>query len=338
MKHNQFFQTKSNFNIMLLAALVIFIITACSSGVEAPPAVEPSSLGQKAQAEAGAGDDVFVEREVAAEQALAEPGAAAEAEGGNSTASFGQVSNVPNVYDRLIIKNAELELMVEETDTAINRALGIVTEYRGYVVSNRTWFGDGLKYATLTVGVPAENFEEMLRRLKDLAINVSNENISGQDVTDEFVDLEARLRNLEATADRIRDFMDKARDVDESLRVSAQLTEIEAQIEQVKGRMVYLKDRAAFSTITLQIRPQPPVPELTPTPTPVPWSVNHSIDRATGVTGRLSSALFRIGFEVVVWLVVVILPFLLPVAGLLWAAVWVARRLSGGSALHPPSS
>jgi len=65
------------------------------------------------------------------------------------------VSNQPNVYNRLIIKNAEVALLVEDTDTAINRSLGIVTDYGGYVISNRTWFQDNYKYATLTIGVPA---------------------------------------------------------------------------------------------------------------------------------------------------------------------------------------
>ena len=97
---------------------------------------------------------------------------------------------------------------------------------------------------------------------------MTNETVSGQDVTDEFVDLESRLRNLNATADRIRDFMDQAQDVDESLVVSARLGEVEAEIEQVKGRINFLKDRAAFSTITIQIIPEIPTPVVATHPNP----------------------------------------------------------------------
>ena len=101
----------------------------------------------------------LVEQEVEGEVVAAEDAA----DSGRTTTSLGVVSNTPNVYNRLIIKNAEIELTVEDTDASINRSLGIVTEYGGYVVSNRTWFSGQLKYATLTIGVPAENFEEMLR-------------------------------------------------------------------------------------------------------------------------------------------------------------------------------
>ena len=250
---------KVYFLSIMLSIVVLLGTTACAGGeapayessAAAPPAeVEYEAVAEEEVAYEEAASDAEFE---AAEEAMEEE-AASESEASPSAGSTSPVSNRPNVYNRLIIKNAEVALTVEDTDTAVNRSLGIVTEYDGYVVSNRTWFGEGLKYATVTIGVPAENFEEMLRRLKDLAVTVDNESVSGKDVTDEFVDLESRLRNLDATADRIRTFMDQAKDVDESLEVSAQLSEIEAEIEQVKGRMVYLKDRASFSTCIWQMK------------------------------------------------------------------------------------
>lgn len=339
MKHTLFSPIKPYVFWMSLMLMVLLSLTACA-GADAP-AMETEALAEEEMAfEEEAMEEAmeeeaasFEEAEPAAEEALADEAVSAEeGESDTSDGEISQVSDTPNVFNRLIIKNAEVELMVEDTDTAINRTLGIVTEYSGYVVSNRTWFSNNQKYATLSVGVPADNFEEMLRRLKDLAISVTNENVSGQDVTDEYVDLESRLRNLEATADRIRDFLDEAEDVDESLRVSNQLSQIEGEIEQVKGRMSYLKERAAFSTITLQLTPQPPVPTATPSPTPsptpIPWSVNQSIDRATGITSSLATTLFQTSVELLVWVVIVILPFALPIVGLLWFASRLLRRIS----------
>jgi hypothetical protein len=243
-----------------------------------------------------------------------------------SGVSTGETGRPALVSNRKIIKNAELELLVEDTDTTINRSLGIITEYSGYVISNRTWFKGDLKYATLAIGVPVENFEEMLRRLKDLAITVTNETASGQDVTDQFVDLESRLRNLEATAARVREFLDQAKDVKQSLEVNTQLTRIEGEVEQVKGQMAYLRDRAAFSTITLQISPQLSTPEPTPTPTPAPWSAGQTFNKATGVTGQVAQSLFQFTVDLVIWAVVVILPFALPFVGLVWLGTLLARR------------
>ncbi len=296
--------------------------------------------------------EVFVE-EAAAEEAPVEAEVQAETNNGSeasNTDNLAPVSNRPNVYNRLIIKNAEVEMLVEDTDTAINRSLGIVTEYSGYVVSNRTWFSDGLKYATVTIGVPSENFEQMMRRLKELAVSVTNESVSGQDVTDEFVDLESRLRNLEATGDRIRSFMEQAKSIDESLEVSAQLSQIEAEIEQVKGRMTYLKDRASFSTITLQIAPQvilpTPTPTFTPTPTatpqptatPVVWSASRTYDQAATVTKNTTTSLFQFTIDLLIWLIIVGVPFVLPVVIVIWIGVRIARRLGIGNPLRPPSA
>lgn len=96
----------------------------------------------------------------------------------------------------------------------------VATENGGCVLSSQAWqYGTG-KSATLVIAVLAENFETAMRRLRDLAVEVQRETSSGQDVTAEYVDLEARLRNLEATRDRIRAFLDEAQTVDEALRVN----------------------------------------------------------------------------------------------------------------------
>jgi hypothetical protein len=238
--------------------------------------------------------------------------------------------------------------LVADTDMTIHTSMNIVAEYGGYVVSNKTWFKEDFKYATLSIGVPSENFEAMLNRLKALALVVTNETVSGQDVTDEYVDLKSRLVNLEATAARIRDFLDQATTVKESLEVSQQLAEIEAEIEHVKGRMVYLKDRAAFSTITLQISPQIPTPTPmptstpsptpTPTATPIPWSPGQTFDDATAVTSNAARSLFQTTVDLAIWVVIVILPFLLPLLAVIWLAMRAIRRLGGVETSRPSSS
>ncbi len=345
-------QTKSFYLIVTLLLLVLLATTACGSS-PALESVQPI-LEDPGMEEPAAEEQLPTEAAYGA-QSEAETSAQEEIQATNDNAAASAVSNDaaplterPNVYNRLIIKNAELEMIVADTDSAINRTLGIVTEYRGYVVSNRTWFNDGLKYATVTLGVPAENFEQMMRRLKSLAVSVTNETVSGQDVTDEFVDLESRLRNMEATANRIRGFMDQTKSIEESLEVSAQLTEIEAEIEQLKGRMTYLKDRASFSTITLQFAPQiilpTPSPTLTPTPTPTPrptatpivWSASRTFNQATTVTTSTATGLFKFTIDLLIWLFIVILPFFVPLLLLAWLGFRIARRLGIGDIRHPP--
>ncbi len=242
------------------------------------------------------------------------------------------VNNAPGQtasIERKIVKNAEVSVLVEDSDVAIDRLTQIVGDAGGYIVSSRIWFeeyyGENYKYASITMGVPVEQFEVSLRRIRDLAIRVLNETASGEDVTDQYVDLESRLRNLEATQARIQSFLEDAKTVDEALRINQELASIEAQIEEVKGRMNYLNDRSAFSTITVTVSPQLPDVEPatpTPTPTPVPWTPADTLEDATHT---LVSAYQGI-VEFAIWLFVAVLPVIAPPALVVWLIVKAVRR------------
>jgi hypothetical protein len=201
-----------------------------------------------------------------------------------------------------------------------------VGDVGGYIISSRVWYqdfnGENYKYATVSMGVPVDQFETAMRRLRGLAIKVLDENASGQDVTSEFVDLQSQLGNLEATRDRIRGFLNDAKTIEESLRINQELTNIEDQIEKVKGRMTFLSGRSAYSTITANIEPKlpeltpVPTPTRTPTPTPKVWDPSRTFDSTKD--GVISA--YQGIFEMLIWLfglLVVLAPWLL----IVWA-VW----------------
>jgi hypothetical protein len=237
--------------------------------------------------------------------------------------SSGQSTVVQNT-NRKVIKNADLRLQVKDTDVAIDRATQIISDSGGYIVSSRVWFqdyyGNNLKYATMTIGVPVDEFENVLRRLRDLAIHVQDETASGEDVTDQYVDLQSQLQNLEATRARIQEFLKDAKTIDEALRINQELSNIEAQIEQIKGRMNYLSDRSAFSTITINFEPEFPVLTPTPTPTayptvtPIPWKPSDTFNDAK----KTVTVAYQGIADFLIWLAVVILPLVLPPALILW--------------------
>ncbi len=223
-------------------------------------------------------------------------------------------------YNRMIIKNGEMSLRVGDTDLAIDRATSVAVESGGYIISSKAWLQDGFKYATLSMGVPVDQFETAQRRLRALAIQVFNDTASGQDVSDEYVDLQSRLTNLEATAARIREFLQQAKTVKEALDVNAQLTEVEAEIEQLKGRMTYLQDRAAFSTLTINIEPQRPTPTPTPSPTPAAWRPDKTFRAASGTLVNI----LQVSADMLIWLGVILGPFATPVV--IGAAVWLRAK------------
>jgi hypothetical protein len=236
--------------------------------------------------------------------------------------------------NRMIIKNADVRLMVEDTDVAIDRATQIIADAGGYIVSSRVWYqdyyGNNLKYAAITVGVPVEEFERALVRLRGLAVRVVDEVAAGDDVTEQYVDLQSQLTNLEATRARIQEFLQDAKTVDEALRINQELANIEAQIEQIKGRMNYLNDRSAFSTITINFEPEFPV--LTPTPTatprptatPIPWNPGETFGEAKNTVTVLYQGIGNF----LIWFAVVIVPVFLPLALILWGLWRVMNRRS----------
>ena len=252
----------------------------------------------------------------------------------------------------MIIKNGEMSLLVADTDRALDQATGVAVDTGGYIVASKTWLQDGFKYAQMTMGVPVDQFEVAQRRLRGLAIQVLNDTASGQDVSDEYVDLQSRLTNLEATSARIREFLADAKTVEEALKVNAQLTEVENEIEQIKGRMNYLKDRAAYSTLVVTLEPQRPTPTptstptLTPTPTPTltPTPAYWQPDKTVKEAGNTLSGLLQALGDVLIWLGIVVLPFAIPILALTAIVVYFNRRknrrpgrpVSGGES-KPPS-
>jgi hypothetical protein len=234
---------------------------------------------------------------------------------------------VPNPAARMIIKNAEMRLIVSHVDEALTRIEGLVADLGGYILNSRTWFQEGEKYAALTFAVPSERFEEALGRLRRIALRVADENTSGQDVSQEYVDLEARLANLEAAAARLREFLQQAKSVEEALEVEARLRELEGEIAQVKGRMNFLKGRSAYSLITVTLEPMRPTPTPTPTPTPVVWNPGQTFREATEVLGIIMRALVDLS----IWVLVLGGPFVLPAALLTFAVYRLRNR-------HPPKA
>ncbi len=239
---------------------------------------------------------------------------------------LGDVGLSPYQVGRKIIKDGQMNLLVADTDRAIDQVASIAVDRGGYIINSQVSMRGDVKIATLTLGVPVEQFENVQRQVRAIAIQVISETASGKDVTDEYVDLQSRLTNLEATAARVREFLQQAQTVEEALKVNAQLTEIEAEIEQVKGRMNYLKDRSAFSTLTVNLEPQvptptpTPTPTVTPTPTPVAWRPGETYTAATGAL----AVVLRVLGNLLIWFGVVILPF--AVVAAIIVIVWRRRR------------
>jgi hypothetical protein len=162
--------------------------------------------------------------------------------------------------ERLIIRDGSISMVVADTRAAQQAIEEMVTEMAddgAYVVSSEEHGGveGGSPHVAMSIRVPAAHFDEAMDRLASLAVQVTTRNESGQDVTEEYVDLEARLESLEAARERLLGIMQDTRTTDELLKAEQQLTQREAEIESLKGRMQYLAQSARLARIWIDLQP-----------------------------------------------------------------------------------
>jgi len=224
-----------------LALLVPFVLTlalavaACNSGSE-------STAGST-----GGGGDVAE--------------GSAEASGGGSSKAMdrqlmsppGQVSAVPQVGPQ-IIQTANLRLSIANGsfDDKVDEAHAIVDSYGGFVVNSTASQGSDkrLVQGSFDLRIPSESYDEALPRLRQLG-KVQALEESGQDVSQEFVDLNARIRQLRAVEAQLLSLLKQANDVPAALAVQNQLSQVQLDLEQARGRLQYLTNRVSYATISL---------------------------------------------------------------------------------------
>jgi archaellum component FlaC len=165
--------------------------------------------------------------------------------------------------NRLVIRNANLTIIVEDPATALTAVTGMAEGMGGFVVTSnlyKTTSRSGQEYpeANITVRVPAEKLNNALAQIKalvkDPTKDIESENVSGQDVTKEYTDLQSQLTNLENTEAQLREIMASATKTEDVLAVYNQLTQVREQIEVIKGQIQYYKESAAMSAIAVQIK------------------------------------------------------------------------------------
>jgi hypothetical protein len=142
-----------------------------------------------------------------------------------------------------------------EFDSTIQRARTIATGAGGFVVSSSASQGEEerLVRGTLVIRVPERSYARVLEQLSDLG-RVEAQEEAGQDVSQELVDLQARIRHLEAVEARLLGFLEETESVASALTVQAELNQVQLEVEQARGRLAYLDDQVAFATISLEIR------------------------------------------------------------------------------------
>ena len=156
--------------------------------------------------------------------------------------------------DRMVIRNGYLTIVVDNITSVMAQITALATNYGGYVVNSNVGENQNQLYASISFRVLVERFDDTITALHNLAVDVKSETTTGQDVTEEYTDLDSQLRNLEASEAQLLELIARAGTVEEILEVQRELVSTRGQIEIIKGRMQYLEQSAnlALFTVTLE--------------------------------------------------------------------------------------
>ena len=284
-----------------LVVLVVFL-AACGARRAVPAVPAPMGVGGEA--------------EMPQELGVAPRGGAVEA---NAPAGDFQ-EDIPSVEERLVVRNASLTLVVEDPVATMNALTQLADNLGGYVVSSelstmRLPNGGEAPQARVRLRVPAEKFDQALEAIRAQGLRVSAESITGQDVTEEYVDLQARVKNLQAAEEQLQKIMDQATRTEDVLRVYRELTNVRGEIERLQARIRYLQQSAAMSAIDVKL-----VPDEAAQPLRIGgWEPKGVIKHSFEMLVRT--------LEGVVTVVLWVLIYLLPVVALLGLLLWPVYRL-----------
>ncbi len=230
--------------------------------------------------------------------------------GGESEVST--IGNLPAIGPH-IVKTAQLSIVVKKDtfEDAFQRATLVASRYGGFVASSST-AGTKSQSGTLLIRVPNASFESALRDLTGLG-EVDGQSISGQDVTSQFVDFQARLRTWEAQESVLLDLMRQAASIEDTLRVQRELQDVQLRIEQIKGQLRVLQDQTELATIDVSMREAGVPVRIQQAPASNRPSLGEAWDRS--LNGLLG----------VVYTVVVGLGYLVPITALALVS-WAAYR------------
>jgi hypothetical protein len=152
-----------------------------------------------------------------------------------------------------IIKEGYLSIEVREINQATGAIAAKIKELDGFVASESAYSESSRSSRNMTVRIPADRFDQLITFLEAQAVRVANKNITLRDVSEEFVDVHARLTTKRELEQRYRELLAKAKTVDEMLSIERELTNVRAEIESMTGRLKYLSDRVALSTLNLEV-------------------------------------------------------------------------------------
>ncbi len=235
----------------------------------------------------------------------------------------------PNPVKPQLIKTAAIRLTVTDIDVAIAKLRQILNQQQGDIYNFDDYRGGSgdRRRVNLTLKVPQQNLDKTLEAVSQMG-NVISTQVSSEDVTDQIVDTDARLKNLRRQEAMTQQLMERSGSIKDVLAVSQQLSQVREQIERLDAQVTSLKNQVAYSTINLQM--EAAIAGGAVTNTPVGLKVQDTWNRSTRAASQLVIRLMLLGVGLVPFL-----PFLLLLGG---GTYVLQRRIRRRKRQSPPQS
>jgi hypothetical protein len=197
--------------------------------------------------------------------------------------SSGSTSDKIPPLQRMVIRNAKLTLQVQDVERALQTIRDVADTSGGYVSASHTSYvreGDQDRMvADVTIAVRSDVYDRAVQSIRQVATKVESEDGTSQDVTEEYVDLDAQLRNLQASEDSLLKLTQQATRLEDILTLQRELANVRGQIERIQGRQRFLEHNTDMSTISITLH-LPPLPAPPPPPVVKPvWNPLATFDR-----------------------------------------------------------
>lgn len=232
-----------------------------------------------------------------------------------------------SAVERLVIKNAYLSIAVADPTQSLDEIAKLAEGMGGFVVSSniyQTTLSSGVRVpqGNIQVRIPAERLDEAMQKIKAMVVDSENgvisENVSGQDVTSDYVDSKSRLRNLEAAEAQLIELLDSAPDLQYTLEIFRELTSIRSDIEVLKGHIKYLEESASLSSISVDLKAEETIQPIEIAGWKPKGIVKNAVEALIRAYQGIGTAL--------IWIVIYILPVLLPIAIVVFLLVRAIRK------------
>jgi hypothetical protein len=301
-------------SILLCTLILMLIASGCASkAANVVPLFQNKSMDSNAP-------------QVMSAERAAVPAAAPAA--GDVSSSTSPAASQANASDRLVIKNANLSIVVKDPAKSMDTISKLADSMGGWVVSSSLYKasnGEGMDYpqASINIRVPADKLSDAMTQIKaeveNAKTDIRSENVTGEDVTSQYTDLQSRLTNMQDTEATLREIMASATKTEDVMAVYNQLTQVREQIEVLKGQIKYYEESAHYSAINVELISKESIQPITVGG----W-------QPQGVVRDAFQALIDAGksiFSIVIYLVILILPILVVIYLFVRLIIWVIRKL-----------